>query len=144
MLDELNQEEAPNFEWSLNLRPFPPLLPAGWKAEDYYRRYREDLVRQAGACIFVSGVKDDGSPADGVLREFEIAIDARRYPIPIGATGGAASEIWQRVSTDYDRILGKMPRKLFDPLNDSKLGLKEMIAALENILDWLKKNDPHA
>jgi hypothetical protein len=134
----------PNFEWSLNLRPFPQLIPDGWKPEDYYQRYREDLVKQAGACIFISGVKDDGSPADGVMREFDIALAAQRYPIPIGATGGAAAEIWKRVSSDYDRIYGKMPRKLFDPLNDPALSEKKFLAALDNLLDWLKKNDPHA
>src|SRR5437763_4109590 len=108
-------------EWSLNLRPFPQLIPDGWKREDYYQRYREDLVKQAGACVFISGVRDDGSLADGVIREFEIALAANRYPIPIGATGGAAAELWKRVSANYDRVFGKMPRRLFDPLNDSGL-----------------------
>jgi hypothetical protein len=144
MLDELNKQETPNFEWSLNLRPFPQLVPDGWKPEDYYQRYREDLVRQAGACIFVSGAKEDGSPADGVMKEFDIALAAQRYPIPIGVTGGAATEIWVRVASDYDVIFGKMPRRLFQPLNDAALSAKELLAALDDLLDWLNKNDPHA
>lgn len=144
MLDELNKQDAPNFDWSLNLRPFPQLIPSGWKAEDYYQRYREDLVKHAGACIFVAGLKDDGSVADGVMREFDVVLAAKRYPIPIGTTGGAAAEIWKRVSADYENIFGKMPRKLFDPLNDAALSNDKMLAAVENLLEWLKKNDPRA
>jgi len=146
-LDELNRQDAPNFDWSLNLRPFPQLIPSGWKPEDYYQRYREDLVKQAGACVFISGVREDGatrSPADGVITEFEIGTNARRYPIPIGATGGAAAEIWQRVVGDYERYLGKMPRKFFDALNDTGLSVDALSGAVEHILDWLQKNDPHA
>jgi hypothetical protein len=78
------------------------------------------------------------------MREFDIALAAQRYPIPIGVTGGAAAEIWVRVSSDYDRIFGKMPRKLFQPLNDAALSVKELLAALDDLLDWLNKNDPHA
>jgi hypothetical protein len=92
----------------MNLELADELIPEGWKPEDYYQRYREDLVRQAGACIFVSGAKDDGSPADGVMREFDITLAAQRYPIPIGITGGAAAEIWTRVSSDYHHIFGKI------------------------------------
>lgn len=144
MLEELNKQATPNFEWSLNLRPFPQLIPDGLKPEDYYQRYREDMVKQAGACIFIAGIRDDGSTAEGVLKEFEIALAARRYPVPIGATGGAAAEIWKRVSADYGRLYGKMPRKLFDPLNDSAIGDRKLLSTLSDLLDWLKKNDPHA
>lgn len=146
-LEEYNKQDTPNFARSLLLRPFPQLIPAGWERQDYYRRYREDLATEAGACVFVAGVKDDNGKrgiADGVIAEFEIAVAAKRYPIPIGATGGAAREIWARVNTDYERHLGALPRDLYDTLNDDSASADALAIAVEKILLWLRSNDPHA
>jgi hypothetical protein len=146
-LEEYNKQETPNFERSLLLRPFPQLIPDGWERQDYYRRYREDLASEAGACVFISGVKDDSGKreiAEGVIAEFEIAVAARRYPIPVGATDGAAREIWHRVDADYNRYLGNLPRELFDTLNNDSVSAAALAAAVEKILLWLRSNDPYA
>jgi hypothetical protein len=47
-LEELNRQDAPNFDWSFHLRPFPQLVPSGWEPQEYYQRYREDLVSKRG------------------------------------------------------------------------------------------------
>jgi hypothetical protein len=146
-LDEFNRQATPNFDRSLLLRPFPQLIPAGVKPKDYYSRYREDLVNQAGACIFIAGTREHAGRlaiADGVIREFEVATAAHRVPIPIGATGGAAAEIWRRVHADYRRYFGKMPKKLFNALNDAAVTPEQLARAAENVLVWLKQNDVSA
>ena len=40
--------------------------------------------------------------ATGVLEEFEIAKRLGKYPIPVGATGYAARQIWQEVTSSLD------------------------------------------
>ena len=40
--------------------------------------------------------------------------------------------------------LGKMPWKFFDALNDTGRSVDALSGAVEHILDWLQKNDPHA
>lgn len=143
-VDEFNRQAAPNLEKSLLLRPFPQRVPPGVKPKDYYARYRENLVTQAGACVFIAGVREVGSRrlnADGVIAEFEVAAAAKRIPIPIAATGGAAEEIWRRVNTDYRRYCGKLPKRLFKALNDATASPDGLAKTVEEILVWLKQNE---
>ena len=142
-LAQINTQATPNFERSLLLRPFPQTIPDDQDRQAYYWRYREDLVTEAGASIYIAGFKDDG-PAPGVLTEFEIATDARRYPVPVGASGGAALEIWERVAADYSRYLGALPRNLFDALNDPTATPDAIGITIEEILLWLRTNDPYS
>jgi hypothetical protein len=65
-----------------------------------------------------------------------------RLPIPVGATGGAASEIWNRVNGDYGRIFGTMPRHHFETLNDPKADPDQLVGAAAGILAWSKKHGP--
>lgn len=143
MLDELYKEVAPNLERRLFLRPFPQIVPEGVEREVHYRRYREDLVRQAGICIIVSGsVLADGElvPATGVREEYEMMRALGRIPVPVGSTGGAAAEIWLHVEQDYEAVFGKMPRKLFEGLNDRTLNAGATVQAAGAVLSWLAKN----
>jgi hypothetical protein len=142
-LAQINTQATPNFERSLFLRPFPQTIPGGQERQAYYRRYREDLVTEAGVSIYIAGIKD-GAAAPGVIAEFEIATGAKRYPVPIGASGGAAQEIWQRVAADYPRYLGDLPRNLFDALNDPAATPDAIGVTIERILAWLKANDPYS
>ncbi|CAA2159876.1 hypothetical protein MBRA_05056 [Methylobacterium brachiatum] len=142
-LDELYKETAPNLERRLFLRPFPQSVPKGADLEEHYRRYREDLVRQAGICVIVSGVTlTDGKlePARGVRAEYEMMRALNRIPVPVGNTGGAAAEVWALVEADYETVFGPMPRKLFAALNDPALDATETVKAVETVLVWLAKN----
>ena len=85
-------------------------------------RYREDMIRQAGVIVFVGGMREQGGgliSAPGVISEFNIAAKLGRFPIPVGATGGAAAEIWSLIDKDYENYVGRLPRKLFKALNAS-------------------------
>lgn len=93
------------------LRPFPQQPPQGTTKEEFWARYREDMISNAGFAIFVCGNKKDESGrtiiSDGVLKEWEIAKKLKKYPIPIGATGYAALEIWKEVSASLDEFYPK-------------------------------------
>ncbi|MFC5314203.1 SIR2 family protein [Azospirillum rugosum] len=146
-LAELYRTDSANLERSFYLRPFPQVIPEGYERQQFYTRYREDLISQAGACIFLSGVKVDPAAegglrmADGVLTEFEIAVRLGRVPIPLGVTGGAAAEIWSRVSANYDELAGGMPRHLFDALNAPGITPADLVGAVSHVLEWLDRQD---
>jgi hypothetical protein len=144
-VNEYNRQDTPNFERNLIVRPFPQVVPAGWDAQEYYHRYRSNLVTQAGACIFIAGIREEPGggriAAPGVLCEFDIAVAAGRTPIPIGATGGMAAELWNRVNADYAKFYGAMPRADFDMLNNDGASSDEIVSAVEKMLDWVITRD---
>jgi hypothetical protein len=142
-LEELYRDVAPNLERRLFLRPFTQIIPPDQDRQEFYRRYREDLVRQAGVCVFVGGIKVDGGSlctAPGVIAEYEILRELGRIPMPVGATGGAAAEIWKLVNQDYEGALGSLPRALFDALNDSSATAAELVDTVASALEWLRNN----
>lgn len=61
---------------------YKPAAASG-NRQEYYRRYREDLVHQAGVCVYVGGVKlNESSPvtANGVATEYEMLRKMGRPP----------------------------------------------------------------
>jgi hypothetical protein len=120
-LEIILAEAAPNLEKGLLLRPFPQTIPKGLKKADFYKRYRDTMVQQAGICIFIGGLKDSGKAqlviADGVLEEFNATQELDRVAVPIGATGGAARWIWETLARDAAYTLPGLNRKEFNQLN---------------------------
>lgn len=115
------KEHAPNLEKSLLMRPFPQEPPAGTDMAAFRRRYRDGMIQQAGLCVFIGGMKTGSgralAEADGVMEEFESAKRIDRTVVPIGASGGAAARIWDRLNK-----VGALPAGIakadFDRLND--------------------------
>ncbi len=142
-LEELYKLSTPSLERALLLRPFPQTVPKGFTREGFDRRYREDLLAQAGVYICIGGFRKGRGKklvsADGVLEEFSVGRALNRLPIPIGATGGAAAEIWHNVSANYSSYYGTMNRKVFDKLNDGALSAGELVECVKTILDWADK-----
>jgi hypothetical protein len=81
-------------------RSFPQAVPGIDPEHHQWKALRAEMARLAGVVIFIAGAKPDGDGikvADGVLEEFEMARDAGAFLLPIGATGGAAEVISQRL-----------------------------------------------
>jgi Sir2- and TIR-associating SLOG family len=104
------------------------------------------MISLAGVAIFVFGNKLDDArnlvPANGVHREFHISIEHGLVPIPIGATGYVAEELWNEVLKDTARyypgiegwivpIIKELGRKDLDP--------DELIKHVLSILQRLSK-----
>lgn len=82
------------------IRPFPQALPGGSDIKAFWRTYRQDMLSRSGFAIYVGGNKmlnDAIVPSDGMLEEFEIAQSFGAVPIPVGATGHVAQELWHRI-----------------------------------------------
>ena len=99
------------------MRPFPQTAPSNMTKEQFRTKYRQDIIAQSGAVVFVCGNKYNAdtakveSEASGVMEEFRIAKDQSKTLVPVGATGHAAQRIWQEVQNDLKRYY-KNPDKV--------------------------------
>lgn len=93
-------------EQQLVMKPFPQYSTGGKGVKELWEEYRQKMIRLAGVAIFIFGNKLDDAgqviPANGVEREFEIALEHGLIPIPVGVTGSVAKTIYDRISTDFE------------------------------------------
>jgi hypothetical protein len=87
----------------VSLFPFPQGVPEGVSKEAFYTSYRMSMLSNSGFAFFIAGNREDSETkkpavAPGVIEEFEIACRLGNIPVPLGASGWAAQEIWKRVS----------------------------------------------
>ena len=58
-------------------------------------------MNHAGLALFIFGNKEDETgrcvTSNGMIEEFEVAIAQGVIPIPVGATGYASEELWNKV-----------------------------------------------
>lgn len=93
---------------ALILRPFPQVVTGTKSKEQRNLEYRNEMMKHAGIALFIFGNKDDGKGSwqisNGMVEEFEVAIQQGVIPLPVGATGYASEELWNKVlsaPTDY-------------------------------------------
>lgn len=60
--------------------------------------FREGMISDAGACIFVKG-------KEGTEIEWKIAKEKGKFCIPLGFTGGTAKKVWKDVCKNTDNYL---------------------------------------
>ncbi len=135
-------EASSNLDKRITVRPFPRTVPSDVDAGAFNRRYREDLIALAGACVVICGIraKRDGAGYDnapGVMQEVEIARSLGRVILPIGATYGAASEIWKAMASRPDELDARIPRPAFAALGTEKADPQEIGKALLAIIKAL-------
>jgi hypothetical protein len=101
VLEALYRQPVAQFDDRAILRPFPQVAPSSGSRADIWELYRQDMISKAGFAIFLAGNKQDSAGAtvlaDGVRREFQIAVEHRAYPIPVGATGHMAKVLSDEV-----------------------------------------------
>jgi hypothetical protein len=84
-------------------RPFPIAISDPREKRKAYQRYREEMIGLAGIAIFLFGNKrqgDDIIDADGVVAEFNMAVEQGLKVVPVGATGYVAEQMWRRLETE--------------------------------------------
>ena len=129
-------------EQNLLLRPFP-LDPA---SKEYWTRYREDMLSNAGVAIFVCGNKYDRitntiTEANGMIEEFEIASKLGVIPIPIPTTEYTAKNIWEKVMDNFDKYVAIPSLKSeYEKLGNTS-NSDEIIEIIIEILNNLAKGE---
>lgn len=104
-LDAVYERPDRYSEDQLIIKPFPQYKTGEKELPVLWEEYRQRMIKHAGIAIFVFGNKFDQDKkivhANGVRREFEIAVENGLIPIPVPATGYVAEELFSEVSKDF-------------------------------------------
>lgn len=131
-----NSKRQHEFHQRLNLFPFPRIKDIE-EREEFFHRYRNDLIRRCGFCVFVAG-NSPNYKESGVLKEYRIAKEQGKILIPIGATGWAAEDIWKTEKSEgYFQAFGAGIANQFEGLCDSNKRNDEIIDAVLTIIKSL-------
>ena len=140
VLDNMQNHRNQNLDHYIILRPFPQFIPSGKDRNVIWKEYREKFIQLAGIAVFVFGNKASGKElADGMEKEFEIAIEQGLKVIPIGATGFMAEKLWNKVYSDFVTYYREKPdlKELFEKLNDRSFSPSEIIDLTIKIINRL-------
>jgi hypothetical protein len=138
LLGKLYAQGVPSLDRSLYLRPFPQVTPAGFEEDAFRRRYREDMMQQAGICIFIGGTRQGAQgpeSAPGVIEEYEIARALGKVIIPVAMTGGSAGDIWSRLAADGGADAAHLPGDLFRRLGQTDASVEDTCTAIAAAVD---------
>ncbi|MFA9370989.1 MAG: SIR2 family protein [Labilibaculum antarcticum] len=91
-------------EEQLIIKPFPQFKTGKKELPVLWEEYRQRMMKFAGIAIFIFGNKLDKDNnvvlANGVEREFQIALENGLIPIPISATSFISEKIYQEIMID--------------------------------------------
>lgn len=145
-LDALRAGGGWDLERRLIARPFPQPLAGAASDRAQWTALREELARLAGIVIFVGGKKIEGGSAvtaTGVLEEAQLAQAAGAYLLPIGATGGAAREISERLMGSSLSHAGRSAVRPSDDdlraLSDTSADPDTLVSRIADILNRVGK-----
>jgi hypothetical protein len=131
-------------EDQLIMRPFPQFKTGSKELFELWAEYRHKMISLAGIAIFIFGNKyKDGKliDADGVKKEFDIAVEKGLIPIPVGATGYVSKIIAEDVLKDADRYYPNHKEiiPVIEELADEKLEPDTIIEKIIKIIQIINK-----
>nr|VFK23157.1 MAG: SIR2-like domain-containing protein [Candidatus Kentron sp. MB]VFK28338.1 MAG: SIR2-like domain-containing protein [Candidatus Kentron sp. MB]VFK74210.1 MAG: SIR2-like domain-containing protein [Candidatus Kentron sp. MB] len=122
----------------LVVRPFPRVEPENQPVQN--TRHREDLIARAGVLVVIAGNRkreqsEEIENSPGVFEEVDIALRERKTVIPIGATGHAAKEIWEKAMAEPECYLPGIEIKgELETLGDPNATNEQLLDALFKLL----------
>ncbi len=132
-------------EDALVIRPFPQHIDDVARRERVWEEYRQRMLRDAGVAFFLFGNKRAGDeivPANGMVREWEIALDQGITVIPVGATGSTSRSLAEAALANPDRLLAGLNQaqretvaRLAEPVAD----LADLIKPIADLVSDLKR-----
>jgi hypothetical protein len=128
-------------EDQLIMRPFPQKKTGNKELPELWHEYRVRMISFAGIAIFLFGNKTDPATgdiklADGIRKEFDIAISQGLILIPIGATGFISKELWDAVLDKFTFLYGDFTavKENFLALGDADKSLKHHVKTVLEII----------
>lgn len=141
-LEEIYCHGKKTIDEQLILRPFPQSQTGARPRNELWDEYRNDMIPLAGIAIFIFGNKlDSGNVvlANGVRREFEIAVANGLRVVPVGATGSMAEELWREVSANLDKYYPGHSKEFEENFAEIGNPALEPSALLELVIKLLDK-----
>ena len=134
-LEELYRGTPQFLERRLLLRPFPQTRPRNISRATLWTNYRRDLIGPSGFVVFVAGSKIDSEGnvvlANGVREEYTLAREMKKYPLPVGASGCVAAELWDECHQEFNTIFPRgTSRRDFRVLGSDRSTSTEILDAL--------------
>jgi hypothetical protein len=144
-LEAIYASPGKHSEDQLVMRPFPQFSKNPQDLPKLWEEYRQRMISLAGVAIFIFGNKHDSDGnivvANGVIREWEIAVEQGRIAIPVGATGFAAQRIWEMISANpevyYKGIEWIIP--MISELSSAEISRTELVEKLVRIIQRLSR-----
>jgi hypothetical protein len=137
VLAYLNDEGKTISEKEIVMRPFPQFAAGEINLADQWTKYRKSMIEQAGIAIFVYGNKFDSANnvilSEGMKQEFYLCKDAGVLPIPVGATGYMAENLWKEVLENFDTYypgVSSSFKSNFEKLGDKSLATEDLISTI--------------
>ncbi len=128
------------------MRPFPQVATGGARLADQWTEYRKAMIDYAGIALFVFGNKRDPKGglvlSNGMRQEFDLCIQAGVHPLPVGATGFMAGELWNEVQKDFAKFYpdaNSTFRERFGQLGDGTQTPEEILFLIQKLIDQLQK-----
>jgi hypothetical protein len=128
------------------MRPFPQVATGGANLADQWTEYRKAMIDYAGVAVFVFGNKRDLSGnvvlSNGMKQEFDLSVQAGLHPLPIGATGFIAHELWKDISANFTRFYPSADaifRQNFDKLGNPATPPDQILVAIQYLIEHLQK-----
>ena len=130
----------------LVMRPFPQVATGAASLAEQWTGYRRAMIDYAGIAVFIFGNKRDASGhivlSNGMREEFELCIKAGVHPLPLGATGFMAAELWEEVKSNIDKFYPNATaafRQGFEELGDPSKSADELVAVTQRLIEQLQR-----
>lgn len=128
------------------MRPFPQVATGDASLAEHWAEYRRAMIDYAGIAVFVFGNKVDASGkvvlSNGMKQEFELCVQAGVKPLPMGATGFIAEELWDQVSKRIDSYYPNAKpafKAKFRKLGDRSVDPTELITTVMDLIEMIQK-----
>lgn len=132
-------------EDQLIMKPFPQFETGEKKLAELWHDYRQKMISLAGITVIIFGNKKDKNgniiPADGVMKEFEIALSQELIPVPVAVTGYMSKDIFDLIKKDAANIYkgNEWIIPLVEELASDKLSPAQIINKVINIIQIINK-----
>lgn len=105
-LYEINRAKYKHIDEHLCILPFPQNIADSDERKRFWTSYRNKMISLCGISVFIFGnkiVNGATKIASGMIEEFEISRLLDKIIIPVGSTGGASEEIFNKMFNDASK-----------------------------------------
>ncbi len=142
----LNEEGKTISDEEIMMRPFPQVATGATRLSDQWTAYRKDMIDYAGVAVFVFGNKRDAKGhivlSNGMREEFELCVQAGVRPLPVGATGFMAADLWREVSTNMAKYYPEANATFqndFAKLGDASVRPDDLLPIIQRLIEDLQR-----